>query len=421
MDLLTWSSTLIALLFCLGYLCIIYEEQMGIHKTASALGMASVCWLICFITPRFAAEEVFSHAIGKASEVFSFLVGALAIVEVMDAHHSFSMLTRYIKARSPLVLLWVIGTITFFLSAILDNLTTTVVMVTLLQQLFPKGETRLLLGGAVVIAANAGGAWTPIGDVTTTMLWIGGQLTATGVIHALLTPSLVCCLFAFTLLSYQLKRIQLTDPTLKKPYVHHASPTQHSTLFFVLGISILLFIPIIKTLSGLSPVMCMLLGVSCIWVVNDRIHRHDTQETFRMPTLLKGIDLPSVLFFLGILLAVESLEVSGVLSGIAYEMDHLFPNKQAISFAMGILSAIIDNVPLVAAMMKMYTLETDPTFWHSIAYTAGTGGSILIIGSAAGVAFMGMEGAHFGWWLRRITPAAFLGYIAGFGSHLLLS
>lgn len=424
MDSLTWSGIGIALLFCIGYLCIIYEHQIGIHKAASALAMAGLCWLISCMVPQYAAGEFFPHALGKASEVCFFLLGALAIVEVMDAHHSFSLLTQYITARSPLTLLWIIGFCTFFLSAILDNLTTTVVMVTLLQQLLPKGETRLILGGAIVIAANAGGAWTPIGDVTTTMLWIGGQITALGVIEALFEPSIACSVAAFLILSRQLQVIDHTDLVLEEPEQPHSSKKRYSKLFLFLGITLLLLIPVVKTVTGLPPVMCMLLGVACMWIVTDWIHQDAVKESLRMPALLKRIDLPSILFFLGILLAVECLELAGLLSGLAGKMERFFPNEEMIAFMMGLFSAVIDNVPLVAATMKMYSLENDPTgsvLWHSIAYAAGTGGSILIIGSAAGVAFMGMEGATFGWWVRRIAPAAFVGYVTGFGLHLLLS
>lgn len=420
----TYSSSWIALVFFIGYLCIIYEHGLKIHKSASALMMATVCWLICFITPSFAAEGFFSCALGQASEVCFFLIGALTIVQIMEAHHSFSLISRHITARRPLTLLWILGTIAFFLSSILDNLTTTVVLITLLQQLMPKGQARLILGGGIVIAANAGGTWTPIGDITTTMLWIGGQITALGVVEALFEPSVVCCASAFALLSYQLKGIQENIPPLDTYHKSAPANTQHSRLFLILGISSLLLIPLIKTLFGLPPVMCMLLSTSILWLTNDWIHRHSDTQAARTITVLKHIDLPSVLFFLGILLTVESLEIADLLEYLAEWMQNLLPNKQMIAFAMGLLSAVIDNVPLVAAIMKMYTLETDPTssvFWHSIAYAAGTGGSILIIGSAAGVAFMGLEGVTFGWWLRRITLAAFFGYLAGFTVHLFLS
>lgn len=424
MDVWTWSNSLIAILFCIGYFCIIYEHQTGIHKAASALAMAGLCWLVACLDPHYDAESLFAYSLGQASEVCFFLFGALAIVEVMDAHHSFSLLTRYITARSPLVLLWIVGTCAFFLSAILDNLTTTVVMVTLLQQLITKGEIRWILGGAIVIAANAGGAWTPIGDVTTTMLWIGGELSVTGVIQALLVPSLVCCISAFVILSRTLQRIGHSKHALEPSHLHYPAATRHSSLFLILGIAVLVSIPIIKTLTGLPPVMCMLLGVSFLWVISDWLHPEGSKDTLRMPVLIRRVDIPSILFFLGILLAVEVLEMAGLLTALAQGMGVLFPNQEVIAFAMGLISAVIDNVPLVAATMKMYTLEAlpmDSVFWHAIAYAAGTGGSILIIGSAAGVAFMGMEGVTFGWWLRRIAPAAFIGYAAGFGFHLLLN
>lgn len=423
MDFFTWSSSAIAIIFCIGYLCIIYEHQLGLHKAASALCMAAVCWLIASVDPNFFAVEMFPSALGKAAEVCFFLLGALTIVEVMDAHHSFCLITRYITARSPRTLLWIIGMCSFFLSAILDNLTTTVIMVTLLQQLLPKSEMRLILGGAIVIAANAGGAWTPTGDVTTTMLWIGGQISAVSVIKALFAPSLVCCIAAFILLSRQLQHIGHIEFIEEKPH-HPPSVTRYSKLFLILGISILLLIPVVKTLFGLPPVMCMLLGVSCIWLVSNWVHRGGTKDFLRVPAALQRIDMPSILFFLGILLTVESLEMAGLLSGLAQGLEHLLQSQGVIAFAMGLISAVIDNVPLVAATMKMYTLEMSPTgsvFWHSIAYAAGTGGSILIIGSSAGVAFMGIEGATFGWWLRRIAPAAFFGYVVGFGLHMLSS
>lgn len=318
-------------------------------------------------------------------------------------------------------MLWVIGLITFFLSAVLDNLTTTVVMITLLRKLIDQNNDRLLIGGAIVIAANAGGAWTPIGDVTTTMLWIGGQLSTVLVMKNLLIPSLVCFIVSALILSFSLKG------QFEEKYVHlsdvHSEPMGNLILF--LGTGLLVFVPIFKILTGLPPFMGMLFSLGVLWLVTDLIHHpYEERSHLRVPQIMTKIDLSGVLFFLGILLSINALYTAGLLGEIAQWFDRHVGNIAIISLGIGFVSAVLDNVPLVAATIGMYNLEhypRDHPLWNMIAYTAGTGGSILIIGSAAGVVFMGMEKVDFIWYLKRISFAALIGYLAGFGIFYLMN
>lgn len=407
--------------FIIGYFLITIEHITRISKTSIALLMAILCWVLQFVNQTDTKENNLSYLsehMANISQVIFFLLGALTIVEIINVHKGFQLISNAIRIRSKSSLLWFIGFITFFLSAILDNLTTTIIMVTLLRKLVPEGEERLLMGGAVVVAANAGGAWTPIGDVTTTMLWIGGQVSTLEIMRSLLLPSLVCVMTALLILSWSLKgsysSLREADSLAVEP--------MGRTIFW-LGIGSLVFVPIFKIATGLPPFMGIIFGLGLMWLMTDLVHsRYEHREHLRVPQVITQIDVSSILFFLGILLAVDALHTAGLLDSLAKWMDHKIGNMAVIAIAIGLVSAIIDNVPLVAATMGMYDLNqypTDSSFWNLIAYCAGTGGSILVIGSAAGVAFMGLERVQFFWYLRRVGIAAFMGYFAGFGVYKL--
>lgn len=403
------------LTFVIGYIAIAMEHITRINKTSIALLMAIICWTLQFINQAKASEnnlQYLSEHIGSISQVIFFLLGALTIVEIISAHKGFQIISNAIRINSKKKLLWSLGTIAFFLSSILDNLTTTIVMVTLLRKLTEPGEDRLVLGGAVVVAANAGGAWTPIGDVTTTMLWIGGQLTTFSVIKSLFLPSLTCLLASLAALTITLKGDFLPTCFSREEKMEPMGMT-----VFWLGIGCLIFVPIFKIATGLPPFMGMIFGLGIMWLFTDIVHsRYEDREHLLVPNVMAKIDVSGVLFFLGVLLAVDALHTAGILDELAIWISHAVGNLHIIAVIIGLVSAIIDNVPLVAATMGMYDLPQyppDSSFWNLIAYCAGTGGSILIIGSAAGVAFMGMERIQFYWYFRRVGWAAAVGYFAG--------
>lgn len=403
--------------FVFGYFLITIEHVTKINKTSIALLMAIICWCFQFINVAESQENnvaYLSEHLANISQVIFFLFCALTIVEIISAHRGFSLISRNIHILSKRKLLWVVGTITFFLSSILDNLTTTIIMITLLRKLTEAGEDRLLIGGAVVIAANAGGAWTPIGDVTTTMLWIGGQVSTLSVMKALFFPSVACLLTALGILSFSLKgsfsKAEVQEPEKIEPL---------GEIVFWLGIASLIFVPVFKIATGLPPFMGIIFGLGFMWLVTDLVHqRFDEREHLRVPHIMSRIDVSGVLFFLGILLAIDALHTAGLLDDLSQWMNRTIANSDLIAIAIGLVSAIVDNVPLVAAAMSMYELShypADSSFWNLIAYCAGTGGSILIIGSAAGVAFLGLEKVQFFWYMRRIGFAALIGFFAGFG------
>lgn len=408
-------NLLMVITFIMGYFLITIEHVTKINKTSIALLMAIICWALQFIkSTESQPDNVYflCEHLANISQVIFFLLGALIIVELINVHRGFQLISRHIHIRSKRKLLWMIGILTFFLSSILDNLTTTIIMITLLRKLTEKGEDRLILGGAIVLAANAGGAWTPIGDVTTTMLWIGGQLSTLEIIKTLFIPSMVCLVASLSFLSLFLKG--------KFSFISDqetATIEPMGALVFCLGISCLIFVPILKLVTGLPPFMGMIFGLSIMWLVTDLIHHRDeNRERLRVPHVMSLIDISSVLFFLGILLSIDALYTAGLLKTLANWMDNTFANSEMIAITIGLASAIIDNVPLVAAAMGMYELSLypmDSTFWSLTAYCAGTGGSILLIGSAAGVAFMGLERVEFLWYMRRIGLAALIGYFAG--------
>jgi Na+/H+ antiporter NhaD/arsenite permease-like protein len=343
-------------------------------------------------------------------------MGAMIIVELIDAHEGFNVVTGFIKTGNKRKLLWIICIITFFLSAVLDNLTTTIVMISLLRKLIKDKSERFLFAGMVVIAANSGGAWSPIGDVTTTMLWIGGQITAAKIIPLILLPSLVSMLVPLLIVSFSMKGNIVQPKADKEP---SGTTAFERNMIFGAGIAVLIFVPVFKTITHLPPFMGILLGLSVLWLIAELIHSKKDEEEKRkysVSQVLKKIEIPSILFFLGILLAISALEISGVLGQFASMLDKQIGNESIIVISIGIMSAIVDNVPLVAAAMGMYPLDvfgTDHMFWMFLAYCAGTGGSILIIGSAAGVAAMGMENIEFFKYLKKIGWLALLGYFAG--------
>lgn len=414
----------VILVFVIGYLAIALEHPIKINKTASALLTGVLCWTIFAINSHEAITPELSGHLSQIAEILFFLLGAMTIVELVDAYQGFRLITDRIQTKNPKVLLWIICWVTFFLSSILDNLTTSIVMVSLIRKLIPDRNMRLFFAGMIVIAANAGGAWTPIGDVTTTMLWIGGQISTVNIMRILFVPSVLCLLVPLLYLSFTLKG-SLGE---SKEAADHEDKAEikGSTTMLLLGVGALIFVPVFKTVTHLPPYIGMLLGLGVLWVVSEFINPH-ADEVERKPltasAALSRIDTSSVLFFLGILLAVGALESMDILSSFATWLDQTVGSQSLIITLIGLLSAIIDNVPLVAASMGMYSLEVYPMdsfIWEYLAYCAGTGGSILIIGSAAGVAVMGMEKIDFIWYLKKISLIAMLGYFAGCGTYLVI-
>ena len=413
--------TLITLLFIAGYAAIAFEHPLKINKTASALLTGVLCWVVYIMgtsNTELVSEQLYEH-IGQISGILFFLLGAMTIVELIDAHDGFEVITSRITTKDKRKLLWIISLVAFFLSAVLDNLTTTIVMVSLLRKLITDKETRLFYVGMVVIAANAGGAWTPIGDVTTTMLWIGGQITTGNIMLKLFLPSMACIIVPLILLSFRIKGKIENNTVVEVTKDTNPTSAFERKLILGLGIGALVFVPVFKTVTHLPPFLGILFGLGVLWVVTELIHKNKNdadKDVYSVVHALRKADTPSVLFFLGILVAIAALESTHLLSDLAVYMDKTIGNINVIVISIGLLSAIIDNVPLVAATMGMYDMQTYPTdhyFWEFIAYCAGTGGSCLIIGSAAGVAAMGMEKIDFFWYAKRIAGLALLGYFAG--------
>jgi Na+/H+ antiporter NhaD/arsenite permease-like protein len=371
----------------------------------------------------FVGSEL-SHHLAQISEILFFLMGAMTIVELVDAHHGFRFITDRIQTKNAKKLLWIICWVTFFLSSVLDNLTTSIVMVSLIRKLIPNKDTRLFFAGMIVIAANAGGAWTPIGDVTTTMLWIGGQISTLSIMKVMFLPSVICMLTPLIFLSFTMKgTLGETADHQGKP---KGDPINGGMLMLILGIGALVSVPIFKTFTHLPPYVGMLLGLGILWVVSELIHPElddAVKKNYTAAGALSRIDVPSVLFFLGILLAVGALESMLTLHNFAEYLAHTLGDNRIIITLIGLLSAVVDNVPLVAASMGMYSLDVYPQdhlIWEYLAYCAGTGGIILIIGSAAGVAVMGMEKIDFIWYTKRISLVAMMGYFGGAAAYLLI-
>jgi NhaD family Na+/H+ antiporter len=410
---------MIILIFIVGYLAIIFEHNLKINKTASALLMAVLCWTLVFL--HHPDQEALGHRLDDVSQIIFFLMGAMTLVEVIDVHKGFRVITDLIQTSSKRKLLWIIGIATFFLSAVLDNLTTTIVMISLLRKLVPEAKERLILGAMIVIAANAGGAWTPIGDVTTTMLWINGNISTLNVMKQLFIPSFVSLIVALAMFGWNQKGIYAH--IVSRAHKEEVEPG--ARIVFFSGIGALIFVPIFKALTGLPPFMGMLISVGTLWLITDLLHApYETREHLRIPNILRRIDTSGVLFFLGILLCIGALDVAGYLDSLARYLDHTIGNLSFIAILIGLISAVIDNVPLVAAGMGMWDLQTHPIdsyLWQMLAYCAGTGGSVLIIGSAAGVAFMGMEKVDFLWYVKNASFIALVSYFAGVAAFVLQS
>ena len=421
--------------FIIGYFFIAMEHPLKINKTATALALGTVLWTVFSLSHAVARPDMdilqwrsfisnsLVENLGETAEIVFFLLGAMTIVTLIEDYQGFRVITDRIKTTNKKKLLWIISILTFFLSALLDNMTTAIVMVALLRKLIADKKERWLYAGMVILAANAGGAWSPIGDVTTIMLWIGGQVTTLNIIVKTLIASLVCMVVPVLIVGATLKG-DIERPTESNDGIE--VPNRLRIIVLVMGICGLVFVPVFKTLTHLPPYLGMLLSLSVLWVTTEVISRKYEKEGHKLPTAvstLEHIDTPTILFFLGILMAVSCLKVSGILQMLAAGLNNTFgtqaPGFFFIDLIIGVLSSVVDNVPLVAATMGMYPIGecaifgVNHPFWEFLAYCAGTGGSLLIIGSAAGVAVMGMEKIDFIWYLKKITLLALAGYVAG--------
>ena len=411
------------LIFVLGYLAIALEHPIKINKTATALVTGVLVWIVFAFVRQPEDLGLLGHHLASTSEILFFLLGAMTLVELVDAHQGFHFVSQWIRTKNPVQMLWVVAFITFFLSSVLDNLTTAIVMVTLLRKLISEKETRKYFVGMVVIAANAGGAWSPIGDVTTTMLWIGGQISALGIMKILFLPSIISLLVPVAIASIWVKDMSLGQSDSLVPM--SAQEEKEGRVMLVAGAASLIGVPIFKTLTHLPPYMGILLALGMVWMLSEFLHADKDEEDKKVLTVghaLSKIDTSSVLFFLGILLAIGGLESLGYLEALAASLGEWVGNQYLIIGLIGLASSVVDNVPLVAATMGMYSLLDFPmnhAMWEFLAFCAGTGGSILIIGSAAGVAVMGMEKIEFGWYAKKIGFLALIGYLAGAGTYLL--
>ena len=410
-------ETIVIIVFLLAYFGIILEHKLEINKTAFALFGGALCWTAYILGSEeiHIVEENLFHSVSEIAGIVFFLLGAMTIVELIDAHDGFDLVIERIKTKSKKKLIIIMSLVSFILSAILDNLTTTIVMITLMRKFNFSTIEKFFLCGIIVISANAGGAWSPIGDVTTTMLWIGNQISASSIVIHTIIPSIVCAVVATTLMISKFKgevgTVQ-SGPT-------NDTPESDKKIIFFAGVSSLIFVPIFKSITHLPPYMGMLLSLSLLWFISEMIHK-DKDEFMRQElsinAAMKRIDTPSILFFTGILLCISSLQHIGTLTSLANRLSYIIPRMDVLTYCIGLVSAVIDNVPLVAASQGMYSLEVYPRdheFWLNLAYTAGTGGSCLIIGSAAGVAAMGLEKINFMEYLKKISWIAFLAYTAG--------
>ncbi len=411
---------LLLVVFVIGYLLITLEHSININKAATALITAVICWTILVLSPNYKAESLnaLGHHLSSIAEIVFFLLGAMTIVELIDAHDGFQNITEKIKTTNKTKLIWTIALVTFFLSAVLDNLTSTIVMISIINKLVKDKMVKWQLLGLVIISSNSGGAWSPIGDVTTTMLWIGHQVTPLNIIKETFLASLACMVVPTLIISYRIKgTIDLHETTITNQ--NALSNARDRNLVFFIGIACLLFVPVFKTITHLPPYMGMLFSLGLMWVLTELMHSKkdiDEKGTLSVNHALRKIDTPSILFFFGILMSIAALDQVGLLKQSALWMDQTIGDIKIIAMIIGLLSSILDNVPLVAALQSMYGLDIYPTdhyFWELLAYTAGTGGSVLIIGSAAGVAVMGLEKIDFFWYLKNISWIAFIGFITG--------
>ncbi len=425
--------TAIIIAFVVGYILIATEHLIKIDKAASALFTGVICWSMIALGHLFpeghghTLDAEVMHHLGDIGGILFFLLGAMTIVELIDTYHGFSIITKKINSRNKVTLLWVLGLITFFMSSVLDNLTTAIVMSSLIRKIIKDKNDLWIFAGVVIIAANAGGAWTPIGDVTTIMLWIAGHLTTGVILKSLVLPSLVCLIIPLIFFSITFKgQLPPKEAEDSEHEAYHVPEYQKRVVFFT-GVGALLFVPIFKTLTHLPPFLGILLGLSVLWFITEIFHiklsEHIHKEKKSVAAVLKKVDSGSVLFFLGILLAVSALRTGGQLQDMStFLNDNLGGNNYLLNTIIGLLSAIVDNVPLVAGAMGMYSgvFPTDHEFWQLLAYCAGTGGSILIIGSAAGVAVMGIFHIDFMWYARKIALPALLGYLGGIATYWLM-
>jgi Na+/H+ antiporter NhaD/arsenite permease-like protein len=423
-------SILALIIFILGYLAIAFENSLRLNKAASALITGVFCWLIYFIhvpLAEDASKSLLAH-FGDISSILFFLLGAMTIVTLIDSHGGFDIITNKIKTKNKSTLLVIISLLTFFLSALLDNLTTAIVMASISSKLLQEKEDRRWFAGMIIIAANAGGVWSPLGDVTTTMLWIGGQITALTVTLKTILPSMAVWLAPLAVLTWRFRGKQISGPAITdtnplysgKPDKLKSAASREGNIMLVSGIILLLFVPVFKILTHTPPFMGMLLALSFMWIITSFLrfkNRDGSEKKFITPSeALQKIDSPSILFFLGILLAVSAMDSFGLLKQFALLLSSNLKNDYLVGGLLGMLSAVVDNVPLVAATQGMYDLlhyPTDHFFWEFINLTTGVGGSIIIIGSAAGVAVMGIEKISFMWYLKKISWLAALGFIAG--------
>ena len=419
--------TLLVLIFVVAYTAIALEHPFRISKSASALVGAGLLWTVYALSTgdHELVGNQLNESLASTAQIVFFLMGAMTIVEVVDAHNGFEVITSRIRTTRLSALMWLVGFVTFFLSALLDNLTTTIVMVSLMKKLLEKSDDRLLFAGMIVIAANAGGAWSPIGDVTTTMLWIGGQITSLSIMKGLFLASMVNLIVPLAVTSFMLKGRDIVSPTETEDSGLLQTTPFERNLMFCMGLGTLMAVPVFKSVTHLPPFMGILFGLGILWLVGELLHRSKDDDDKAHLTLvhaLMKIDMSSILFFIGILLAVATLEHTHILGVLAKWLDQVVGRQDMIVTIIGLASAIVDNVPLVAASIGMYSLSQYPTdsfLWEFMAYAAGTGGSILIIGSAAGVAAMGLEKIHFFWYVKRISGLALIGYFAGIAVYIL--
>ncbi|MBR0754295.1 sodium:proton antiporter NhaD [Bradyrhizobium jicamae] len=413
-------TSAVVVIFIVAYAAIALDHPIKVNKAASALLGAGVLWTVYALSTTSHAQVTsqLDASVASTAQIVFFLIGAMTIVEVIDAHNGFEVITSQIRTRKQVPLMWLVSFVAFFLSAMLDNLTTTIVMISLMRKLCGKQEDRLFFAAMIVIAANAGGAWSVIGDVTTTMLWIGGQISPLPIMTRVFVPSLVNLLLPLLVVSQLLRGKVIERSSHQEMSAAHVNHFERNLMFY-LGLGLLIAVPVFKTLTHLPPFMGILLALGLLWLTGELVHRAKGAEEKAPLTLvhaLKQIDLASIVFFIGILLAVAVLEHAHVLRALAEWLDNRIGRIDIIIILLGLLSAVVDNVPLVAASMSMYTLgqyPPDSFLWEFVAYCAGTGGSILIIGSAAGVAAMGLEKIHFFWYMRRMSGLALLGYFGG--------
>jgi len=426
-------TTLMIIVFVLGYMAIALEHPLKIDKAASALIIGGLGWALFSFTgiSHHDLTHELQHHLVDIAEILFFLLGAMTIVELIDAHEGFAIITDKITTNKKVALMWILSILTFFFSAALDNLTISIVMAALLTKLIKDKEDLWLFAGMVILSANAGGAWSPIGDITTIMLWIGGQVTAANIITSIFIPSVICALVPLIYLTFKLKG-SVTRPERLKLKEHTKDPTTsfERNLIFCMGVAGLLFVPIFKTVTHLPPYIGMLLALGVLWLTTEIIHKsknHEQKSQLSVIGVLKKVDVPTIYFFLGILLAVASLQSAGQLDIVADYLNKTFNGDiYIINMIIGLLSAIVDNVPLVAGAMGMYEIApmgdfaVDGKFWEFLAYCAGTGGSVLIIGSAAGVAVMGILKIDFIWYMKNISLLALMGYLAGAATYILM-